>query len=75
MPCQYQPQQDRGKADKMRSAFKIIFEGEKRYRHGELVHSLEQMGHSKRTATRWIKAGVDEGIINNTSAIYSWIQV
>lgn len=75
MPCEYEPQQDRGKADKMRSALKIVFAADKRYRHGELVDALKGLGHSKGTAVRWIKDALNEGIINNNSAIYSWSQV
>lgn len=70
MPCTYEPPQDRGKTDKMRGALSIVFAEDKRYRHGELVSTISQMGHSITTAKRWIKSALNEGLIDNGSGIY-----
>lgn len=74
MPCEFVPQVDRGKGEKMRLAFTIVLTGDKRFRHKELITALMNMGHSERTATRWVKAGVEEGILNHNSAIYSLVK-
>lgn len=71
MPCDYTPQQDRGKADKMRSALEVILADGKRFRYSELVEQLMKVGQTKRNAERWIKKATEVGLLNNNSAIYS----
>lgn len=71
MPCDYVVPEDRGKADKVRSALEVILADGRRYRHGELVDQIVKLGQQKRTAERWIKSATEQGILNNNSGIYS----
>lgn len=70
MPCDYDKQQDRGKEDKVTRALTSVFSGGRRYRHGELVKALMDLGHSESTAKRYIKKGEEMEIISESGAIY-----
>ena len=71
MPCDYTPQQDRGKADKIKNALEVVLADGKRYRYGELVEQLVKLGHAKGTAKRWITSATEDELLNTTGGIYS----
>lgn len=70
VPCNYTPPDDRGKADKIANVLTNILQNDRRLRHGELVKEVTAMGHSEKTAKRWIKDAKESGLISNSNAIY-----